>query len=211
MYTVPTAHESRADGLQSVVALDASGNVLGKESFPLRKPLDEIVPQTLPDGKGVQLPRRADAAKARKIIGFRATDGSQVYLWLMPRTGGGDCFVASQTFGCRVQPFVASEPAFGGGLSGGAHRVLLFGQAKPEVATVELRYQNGESERLKPIDGFVLHEITPAHYKRGTRLVAALALSRNGDVISTQRFQPQVSGLYPCEKPLNLYGGKICP
>ena len=36
-------------GYQSVVALDASGNVLGKESFPLRKPLDEIVPHTLPD------------------------------------------------------------------------------------------------------------------------------------------------------------------
>src|SRR5205807_9599053 len=110
--------------------------------------------------------RSADQAKARKIISFRATDGSQVYLWVMPAIGGGDCFVSNQTSGCRPQ-VVASEPAFGGGLLGGAHRILFFGQAKQEVAAVELRYQNGQREQLTPIDGFVLHEITPAHYKRG--------------------------------------------
>lgn len=211
VYPVPRRHQMRTNALGSVVALDANGKVLGRESFPLTRPLDEDVPQTLPDGTKVSLPRRADAAKARKIISFRATDGSQVYLWVMPATGAGDCFVSNQTFGCRSPRVVTSEPAFGGGLLGGAHRILFFGQAKPEVAAVELRYQNGESERLTPIDGFLLHEVTPAHYKPGTRLVAAVALNRSGKAISTQRFRPQETGVYPCKKPVNRgYGVKTC-
>ena len=86
----------------------------------------------------------------------------------------------------------AQTPTLNGGFSGSTNPPLLFFvQAKPQVATVELRYQNGESERLTPIDGFVLHEITPAHYKRGTRLVAAVALDRSGKAIYTERFQPR--------------------
>lgn len=80
------------------------------------------------------------------------------------------------------------------------------------VATVELRYQNGKRERLKPIDGFLLHELTPAHYERGTRLVAAVALNRSGKAISTQRFQPQETGVYPCKKSVHRgYGVNTCP
>jgi hypothetical protein len=75
-----------------------------------------------------------------------------------------------------------------------------------------LRYQNGENERLTPIEGFVLTEITPAHYKRGTRLVAAVALNASGKAIYTERFRPQEPGLYPCKKPINRgYGVKTCP
>lgn len=212
VYPVPAAHRTRSDALQSVVALDASGKVIGRESFPLTKLIDEDIPQTLPDGTKVSLPRRAEAAKARKIISFRATDHSEVYLWVMPRTGGGDCFVATQTSGCRIPRFEAHEPAFNGGFLGGAHRILFFGQAKPAVAAVELRYQSGERERLTPVDGFVLTEITPSHYKRGMRLASAVAFDRSGKAISTERFQPQESGVYPCKKPVSKgYGVKTCP
>ena len=212
VYPVPSAHLTRADALASVVALDANGHVVGRQDFPLTKPLDEDVVQTLPDGTKYSLPRRARAAHARKIVSFRATDGSQVYLWLMPRTGGGVCYLFSQGFGCADPRLAADEPPFNGGMSGGKSRILFFGQAKPEVATVELRYQNGESERLTPIDGFLLHEITPAHYEHGTRLVAAVALGQSGKAIVTQHFQPQESGLYPCKKPIDRgYGVKECP
>jgi hypothetical protein len=150
-------------------------------------------------------------AKARKVISFRATDGSNVYLWVMPSRRGGICFVYSQGGGCPPED-AAQGPSFVGELNGGAHRVLFFGQATPGVATVVLRYQNGTSERLTLVDGFVLHEITPDHYKRGTRLVTAVALNRSGKRISTQRFQPQRPGGYPCKKPINKgHGAHICP
>lgn len=211
-YNVPEKHRSRAGALRSLVALDANGKVIGWQSFPQTKPIDEDVPQTLPDGTKVSLPRRAEAAKARKIISFRATDGSKVYLWVMPRKGGGDCYVASQSLGCRIPRFVAGEPALTGGLAGGSSRILFFGQAKANVATVELRYQDGSSERLVPVDGFVLHEITPAHYRRGTRLVAAVAFDRNGKRLLTERFRPQEPAVYPCKKPVDRgYGVKMCP
>ena len=87
-------------------------------------------------------------------------------------------------------------------------RMDFFALAKPAVATVELRYQNGKRERLTPIDGFVLHQLGPAHWKRGTRLVAAVALNRNGKALSTERFlDPDAPGWYPCKKPIN----HICP
>jgi hypothetical protein len=212
VYPVPLAHRTRADALASVVALDASGKVLGRQSFPLTKPLDEDVVQTLPDGTKESLPRRAQAARARKVVSFRATDGSMVYLWVMPRTGGGVCFVFDQGEGCEIPHLAKLKPVFNAGLSGGSSRILLFGQAKPEVATVELRYENGESQQLTPSDGFVLTEITPAHYRRGTRLVSALALDASGKAIYTVRFQPQSTGLYPCKKPVAMgYGVKTCP
>jgi hypothetical protein len=211
-YTVPRAHRNRTNALESVVALDGNGNVIGRQDFHLTKPLDQDVMQTLPDGTKVSLPRRAQAARARKIISFRATDGSKVYLWAMPRIGGGHCYLFNQGQGCEIPRFVKQEPVFNGGLSGAATRILLFGHAKPQVATLELRYQTGVSERLTPVEGFVLHEITPAHYKRGTRLVAAVALNASGNAIYTERFDPHETGFYPCKKPVNRgYGVKTCP
>jgi hypothetical protein len=213
VYPVPAAHRTRADALASVVALDANGNVIGRQEFPLTKPLDEDVLQTLPDGTKFSLPRRAQAARAHKIVSFRATDGSQVYLWVMPRTGGGVCYLYDQGQGCLDPRFEPQMPTLNGGPQGGAgSRVLFFEQTKPDVAAIELRYQNGQSERLTPIDGFVLTEITPAHYRRGTRPAAAVALDRSGEAIYTQRFQPRAKGVYPCKKPVDQgYGVKECP
>lgn len=187
--------------------------MIGRQAFHLTKPLDQDVPQTLPDRTKYSLPRRAQAARARKIISFRATDGSKVYLWVMPRTGGGACYLFNQGQGCEMPRFVKQEPVFNVGFSGAATRILLFGHAKPQVATVELRYQNGERERLTPVEGFVLHEITPAHYRRrGTRLVAAIALNASGKAIYIERFDPKETGFYPCQKPTNRgYGVKTCP
>jgi hypothetical protein len=213
VYPVPSAHQTRADALASVVALDANGNVVGRQDFRLTDPLDQDVMQTLPDGTTYSLPRRADAANARKIVSFRSTKGSEVYLWLMPRTGGGACYLFNRGQGCDPANFMADIPsALNGGLSGGADPILFFAQTKPDVAAIELRYQKGESERLTPVDGFVLAEITPAHYKLGTRLVAAVALDRNGNAIDTQRYEPQDVGVYPCRTPTDLgYGVKACP
>jgi hypothetical protein len=210
VYPVPRTHRTRAGALRSVVAVDANGTVLGKESFQLPNRLDVGVPQTLPDGTKKYLPRRAHAAQARKIISFRATDRSKVYLWVMPATGGGVCYILNQQPPSCIGPrFPKLALSFS---VGDPSRVLIVGHASSMVATVELRYQNGKRERLKPIDGFLLHEVTPAHYKRGTRLVAAVALNRSGKAISTQRFRPQETGIYPCKKPVHRgYGVNTCP
>jgi len=201
----------------------------------------QSVVRTLPDGTKAAFPRGAEVAKARRIISFRTTDPfvapsqnarhSRVYLWLVPLTGGGHCFVTNGAEGMLVPPGVCliprvvekysspneslpnqalseSNSVFEGGLSVGGTRMLLFALAKPAVARVELLYQNGERERLKPIDGVVLHELKPAHWKPGTRLVAAVAHNRSGKAISTEQFQAQSPGVYPCKEPTN---NQPCP
>jgi hypothetical protein len=212
VYPVPPAHQTRADALASVVALDADGNVIGRQDFRLTDPLDEDVMQTLPDGTSFSLPRRADAANARKIVSFRSTKGNEIYLWTMPRTGGGVCYLFNRGGGCPSAPSGAGLPTLNGGLSSGADPILFFAQTTPDVATVELRYQNGESERLSPVEGFVLTEITPTHYAQGSRLVSAVALDQSGNALDTERFQPQDVGVYPCQTPTDLgYGLTACP
>jgi hypothetical protein len=213
VYPVPSAHRNSSDALSSVVALDANGNVVGRHGFRLTKPLDQDVTQTLPDGTKVTLERSAQASHARKIISFRTTTGSEAYVWAMSRTGGGDCYIFNRGQGCFEPRFAAQIPTLNGALLGSTNPPLLFFlQAKPNVASVELRYQDGDRERLTPVDGFLLTEITPAHYKLGTRLVSAVAFNQAGKAIYTQHEQPNTSGIYPCQTPKSLgHGVKACP
>jgi hypothetical protein len=190
-YVVPPSHLTRDDALTAVAALDANGNVVASQTFPLTKPLDEDVLQTLPDGTKLSLPRRARAAHAREIAGFRNAKGGRAYLWVMPRIGGGTCWVygtgAGGEDGCTTPQWSARLPSVNGGGEDGVY----FAQVKPEVAVVELRYRNGDRQRLTPIDGFVLRQI-----QHDTGLVEVVGLDRGGTAIFTQHLPAQ-----------NPYGG----
>lgn len=175
-YVVPSAHQTRADALTAVVALDKAGSVVDKQTFALTKPLDRDVMQTLPDGTKLSLPRRAQAARAREI------KSGPAHLWVMPRTGGGTCYLygtgAGGGQGCTSPHWLARLPVIDGRDVNGVY----FAQVKPNVAMVELRYRDGATQRLKPIDGFVFHALTP-----GSRLVAAVALDRSGKAFFRQQ------------------------
>jgi hypothetical protein len=177
-YVVPDAHLTRADPLTAFVALDADGKTVYRQTFRLTKALDEDVLQTLPDGTKLSLPRRAQASRAHELFGFRAPSG-RAYLWVMPRTGGGICFIygtgAGGESGCPSRYWLARTPT----LSGYARNGVYFAQVKPDVATVELRFRNGHTERITPIDGFVLQRV-PA------QPVSVVGLSRSGKPIVTQ-------------------------
>lgn len=185
-YVVPPAHLTRADALASVVALDGNGGVVGRQAFALTEPLDQDVLQTLPDGTKRSLPRRAQAARARKIVDFRAADGSHVYLWVMPRTGGGVCFLygtgAGGGGGCPSRYWLRHLPA----VDGGVLKAVYFAEVRPDIATIELRFRNGGSERLTPTDGFVLHQVGP-----GARLAAVVGLDRSGRAVFRQHYPPR--------------------
>ncbi|HEV8463293.1 MAG TPA: hypothetical protein VGQ38_21580 [Gaiellaceae bacterium] len=188
-YVVTGKHLTRADALTSVVALDGTGNTVDKQPFGVTKPLDEDVMQTLPDETRLSLPRRAQASRAHELATFHAANGGHAYLWVMPRTGGGVCFIygtgAGGGGGCPSPYWAASLPPVDSGGTNGVY----FAQVKPEIATVELRYRNGDSERFTPTDGFVLHQMQHA-----TGLVAVVGLDRSGNAIYTQheRWHPVV-------------------
>jgi hypothetical protein len=192
-YVVPSVHQTTSDALSSVVALDANGNVIGQDNNGVTKPLDESVLQTLPDGTKYSLPRRADAAQATEPFNFDSATGGHAYLWVMPRTGGGSCYLYSSGSGggqgCISQQELQQLPPVNGGLD--ANSNVYFAQVQPDVATVELRYADGTSQRLTPVDGFVLAAVTSGQANAaGTPPVAAVGLDQNGKVIGTQQLQP---------------------
>ena len=184
-YVVPEKHRTRADALTSVVALDGAGNTVDSQPYGVTKPLDEDVMQTLPDGTQLSLPRRAQADHAKELASFRTASGDHAWLWVMPRTGGGVCFIYGTGAGggraCPSPYWAASLPPVddNGGLDG-----VFFAEVKPDVATVELRYRNGDSERFTQTDGFVLQQM-----KHARGLVAVIGLDRSGKAIYTQQLR----------------------
>ena len=100
----------------------------------------------------------------------------------------------------------------GAGSRAAANPMLLFGRVTPAVATVELRYEDGSSERIRPVDGFVLAEVRPAHYPRGHRLALVVASDQDGQELQRETLDTTSTGTYPCEKPVDIGKGVMsCP
>jgi hypothetical protein len=169
----------------------------------------------LPDGQIAFVPRNAIVAKARKLITFRAKEfrgerRPRVTVWVMPLHGGGRCYVYPGGTDCAAPGSHASPLGAQG--HGGATFVLLAGLVRKDVATYELRYRDGATERLHPVDGFIMYEIPPSHYAPGHRLELVIARARNGHVLAEQAIADRARGVYPCKRGIHIGGGNtVCP
>jgi hypothetical protein len=209
LYSVPTEHRRPGHQVTAITAEDEDGGVVARETFRLTAPPDVMRPVRLPDGQVSRLPQKALVEKARKVIDFRAENGTRVTLWVMPTTEGGRCIVFSRGGGCSSPGLRA--PPLSAGIHGG-DPVLLSGEVGDDVATYELRYEDGRVERLHPVEGFILREIPPSHYARGHRLELVTARDRDGHVVAQQAFRADWPGVYPCVKPVDIgHGVMACP
>jgi hypothetical protein len=212
IFWVPAEHQSLGRHAVALVAEDADGKAVARE--PIRPPLrpeDVERRMELPDGNVVMLPARADVDRARKLYDFRAENGQPVWLWVIPTRDGGLCWAFNRGGGCPPADYEQEIP-MAAGLASGGNPVLFQAQVRDEVATVELRYEDGAVERLRPREGFVLHEIGAAHYERGHRLELAVALGPLGNELMRQPFRPDSAGVYPCEQPVDIgHGVMACP
>ena len=139
-------------------------------------------------------------------------NGTHVAVWTLPTTDGGTCYVYNRGSGCPPPGYEQTEP-MAASLASGSNPMLFLAQVTPVVASVELRYEDGSSERIRPTDGFVLTEVRPAHYPRGHRLALVDRLTTGTDASSSDRRSTQRStGTYPCEKPVDIGKGVMsCP
>jgi hypothetical protein len=193
----------------ALVAANRGGDMVARQTIQFPRPEDVQHAQRLPDGQIAHLPANALIEKARRLIAFRAENGTRITLWLIPRTRGLPCHAFNRGSGCPPRPF---EGTLALGLNGGGRPVLLQGQVGPQVEQVELHYQDGTVERLDPVEGFVLTEIAEAHYARGHRLLAAVARGSNHETLERQSFHSDTPGVYPCERPVDIGHGVIaCP
>jgi hypothetical protein len=209
LYWVPEEHRRPGHQVTALRAEDEDGGVVARLTFRLTAPSEIQQPVRLPDGQIASLPQKAIVEKARKLIDFRAENGTRVTLWVIPTTEGGRCFVFNRGGGCP--PPGLDTPPLGVGINGG-DPVLLSGEVNDDVATYELRYEDGGVERLHPVEGFILHEISSSHYARGHRLELVIARDRDGDVVAQQVVRADQPGVYPCAKPVDIgHAVMACP
>ena len=92
--------------------------------------------------------------------------------------------------------------------------MVFAGAVGEHVASVELRFQDGDTIDLPTAEGYVLGEIPARHYAPGTRLTLAIARNAAGAEVGRESFDPTARGSYPCapadEIDLGL-GVTICP
>ena len=157
------------------------------------------------------LPKIADRTRKRTLFDFRDHDGQQWTLVTAPAPGERLCWAYNGGGGCVSPKF---PPIIGGMSMQPGEAVNVCCAVAPEVATVELRYEDGTRTALKPVNGFLLYVIPPAHYALGHRLESLAWLDAAGRETATRSFDTKRPGIYPCkeadEKKLD-YGVRICP
>jgi hypothetical protein len=130
---------------------------------------------------------------------------------IAPSRTGGYCFWLRSAGGAGgsgcAPPRYLTRP-----MIGGLGSTVFSAQVKPEVARVELRFQDGARTELRPVKGFVLYSVPRRHWPRGHRLTAAVAYSSSGKELARQTFDPKELAAYPCSKPVPIGAGlNACP
>lgn len=208
VYEVPQEHRRIGHQVTAIVATDAEGDVLARQVFELTPPEEIMRRHRLPDGQLADLPAKAIVERARRIIDFKAQNGGRVTLWVVPARDGGRCYVHNRFGGCTGHELDVPMAA---GVLGGP-TVLFSGPVRDDVALVELRYEDGAVERLRPVEGFVLHEIDPRHYERGHRLELVIARDARGRALHRHVSRTDHPGVYPCSEPVDIGRGVMaCP
>jgi hypothetical protein len=187
----------------SLLGLDMDGRELYRQDMPKTDPRWEPGP----DG----LPRIADRTRKRTLFHFRDHRGQPWALVVAPAPEEKTCWAYARGAGCVSPKF----PAIIGAMNvQSGESVNLCCAVADGVATVELRCQDGDRNKLTPVDGFLLYIIPPEHYPLGHRLERIVWRDESGNEVAQRTFKPDQPGLYPCEKSEELdlgYGQKVCP
>jgi hypothetical protein len=214
LYDVPERHRRKETRVDALVGRDADGDVVARATFFPYGPQWEFDPKT-------GAPDVAILDRRRKLIEITTERGRTVVLWEAPSREGGTCHwltVDGRPGPAGICPPRDApeprgrEPVIGAGLFTGGGQVLFEGSVRDDVAVLELRFQDGTVERVRPVEGWVLHEIGSAHYPRGHRLVRIVARDASGRELDAKRFEPNTHSLYPCDEPVELGAGlRGCP
>jgi hypothetical protein len=213
LYDVPESHRQKETRVEALVGRDADGDVVARATFFPYGPQWEFDPKT-------GAPDVAILDRRRKLIEITTERGRTVVLWKAPSRDGSTCHWLtvdgrpgpSGICPPRDLPDRGREPVIGAGILTGGGPVLFHGSVRDDVAILELHFQDGTVERVRPVEGWVLHEIGSAHYRRGHRLMRLVARDETGRELETREFPTDRHSTYPCEKPVDLgYGLRGCP
>jgi hypothetical protein len=135
-------------------------------------------------------PKLTPVGEARQVMTASA-DGAKRPLWVVPIESGGFCFRWHTLGSCGRIPRLSEAKLGVGWQEGEFGAAFLVGYVlAPEVETVELRYEDGESSQLPlvwvspPIDaGFFAFEVPDEHQRAGHGAEVLVALDGDRKVI----------------------------
>jgi hypothetical protein len=204
VFEVARRHLSEGERAQELVALARDGDVLARHRFTYSDPAFEPGP----DG----LSHDADRARKRVLFSFDDHRGKRWTLVTAPAPGGRLCYAHNGGGGCVSHRF---PPTIDGmGIQGGGEWAIVCCAVSDDVATVELRYQDGTRTTLRPVGGFLLHVIAPEHYVRGRRLREIAWRDASGRQLARRVVRADVRGVYPCARKDEVdvgAGVRVCP
>jgi len=204
LFRIPDAHRQTATRAVSLALFDEHGKLLDREAI-MEPELPQMTAAHLPGFAPIMVPHGAIWSRRTLLFDERDAKGNRVYLFTMPKAGGGRCFTSNGASGCGV----VANPPLSLGFSGDR---LCCGVA-PTIARVEARFQDGARISLYPKDGYLIWPIPADHYALGHRIVALVGYDAAGRVIAHGRVPKPADqrGIYPCKKPKSLgYGVKEC-
>jgi hypothetical protein len=212
-FSIPREHRVAGRRAIGLVALNEDGDAIAREHFHYPHLRERLLPNPQ-----TGLPNTVQAAQKRLLISLTSERGRTVGLWTAPSAEGGTCHWITldgrpaRYLSCPPRRALVPLRPLGLALLPGSPPILIFGAVPPEVATVELQYEDGEQTKLHPVEAWVLAEIPSAHYPRGHRLRLARALAADGTELGSQKFSTTETGLYPCDTPVDIGAGvKSCP
>jgi hypothetical protein len=199
LYQLTDAERQPSHRPTEIVAFDQKGRVLARVVSIFRLPPPWSNPNNVSN--------RAD----RHVI----LRSGPLTIAIAPSRTGGNCSwlqYQGKTIGSGCAPPRFQTEPMAGGLSHGTGVTGFDAQLKPDVARVVLRFQDGASLTLRPVQGHVLYNIPKAHWPRQHRLFEADAYNANGHKLATQKFDPHQIGLYDCTKTIPIGAGqRACP
>jgi hypothetical protein len=165
-----------ADYPVRLVSYDSAGRIIG---------VDPIL-------RGLGDRARPAPGKAKELLHVTGATGESATLYIGKATDGGTCMyvrsylnkhVGGDEVGCMGPAWRGSTIQLGGGGASG----IWNGRVRPDVATVELRFADGHTTTIKPIQGFILYAEPKTQTELGHGMIEAIARDASGKEVGDEK------------------------
>jgi hypothetical protein len=196
--------ERRAGGVEAVVALDSRGRTVAED-------------RGLPFERGAGPPAEAVLEQARVVVRAATGEGEAAVL-VAPTRYEGRClwlqlggrslrFLPCLPKGYQLGPFALR-------LVPTRQDVLVVGAVAAAIASVQVRFADGERAVLEPEQGVVLFPVPRAHLQPSKEVVEVIGLDRRGQVLHRASVEALGGARFSCPgalPPASGQDGRSCP
>jgi hypothetical protein len=191
-YDVPPEHRQPGHQVTAVVALDGNGNVVKEDTEDDASrggpPPDAVVSD--------EKPIASTGTHAGVATLYSAPTGYSGRCAWLELAGRNVLFTPCVPHGYPFAPFALR-------FAPTAADVVLAGWAGDQVASVVVRYADGDEETVHPRDGFVLYRLPAAHLTPGHQVTTLLGEDSTGATLHELAVAPMAAA-NPCFGPLPL-------